>query len=218
MLGVLKAVCGSFTPYRNLKSCSQLSRGCNRSEPRGCHYRPTGEFVRGREVHRSSVDILQSLHHAIALMEPLARGKGVVLTTAKSEGIPIVLADPIQIEQVIVNLLANAIDAVAVLPERKRRVTVNVQVSDAGAVEVVVNDGGYGVPPELRDKLFEAFVSTKKDGLGVGLTISRTIIRATWRQDLDGASRAVRNVLPFYGAVGQYEKRVSSCRLIQRSS
>ena len=163
------------------------------------------------------MDILQSLHHAIALMEPLARGKGVVLTTAKSEGIPIVLADPIQIEQVIVNLLANAIDAVAVLPERKRRVTVNVQVSDAGAVEVVVNDGGYGVPPELRDKLFEAFVSTKKDGLGVGLTISRTIIRA-WRQDLDGASRAVRNVRPLYGAVGQYGKRVSSCRLMQRSS
>ena len=136
------------------------------------------EFVRGRDVHRSSVDILQSLHHAIELMDPLARGKGVILRSKVSKGIPIVQADPIQIEQVIVNLVANAIDAVAELPEGTRQVTVSAHLSEAGAVEVVVQDGGHGVPPELRETLFEAFVSTKKDGLGVGLTISRTIIRA----------------------------------------
>ena len=136
------------------------------------------EFVRGRDVHRSSVDILQSLHHVIDLMDPLARGKGVILRSKVSKSIPIVQADPIQIEQVIVNLVANAIDAVAELPEGTRQVTVSAHLSEAGAVEVVVQDGGHGVPPELRETLFEAFVSTKKDGLGVGLTISRTIIRA----------------------------------------
>ena len=64
------------------------------------------------------------------------------------------------------------------LPERKRRVTINAHLTKAGTVEVVVHDSGLGVPLELRDKLFEAFVSTKKDGLGMGLSISRSIIRA----------------------------------------
>ena len=71
------------------------------------------EFVRGREPHRSSVDILQSIRHVTELMGSSARGKGVSLTTSTSKDIPSVLADPIQIEQVIVNFVANAIDAVA---------------------------------------------------------------------------------------------------------
>ncbi len=87
------------------------------------------EFVRGREVHRSSVDILQSVRHAVELMQPLARGKGVILAIKAGPGIPIVHADAIQIEQVIVNLVANAIDAVAELPERRRRVTVSAHLS-----------------------------------------------------------------------------------------
>ena len=201
------------------------------------------EFVRGREVHRSSVHILQSVRHAVELMQPLARGKGVILAIKAGPGIPIVHADPIQIEQVIVNLVANAIDAVAELPERRRRVTVSAHLSggerEAGTphatageetemshggcappslpreVEVAVHDGGHGVPPGLRDKLFDAFVSTKKDGLGVGLTISRTIVRA-WREDLDGASRTARHVLPLHGAVGLNGKGISVCRLTQR--
>ena len=136
------------------------------------------EFVRGREAHRSSVDILQSIRHVTELMDSLARGKGVSLTTRTSKDIPNIQADPIQIEQVIVNLVANAIDAVSELPERRRQVTINAHLSKAGAVEVVVHDSGHGVPLELRDKLFEAFVSTKKDGLGMGLSISRSIILA----------------------------------------
>src|SRR3546814_15377481 len=87
-----------------------------------------------------------------------------------------VLVDKTQIQQVLINLVRNAIDAMADCPVR--RLSVSSRPGPSGFVQVVVADTGPGVTPEIADKLFTAFVSTKPDGMGLGLSICRTIISA----------------------------------------
>lgn len=136
------------------------------------------EFVRGREPRRSSVDVDQLLCQAVDLLQPLARDKCVTLKFERSDGLPLIQADPVQIEQVVVNLVANAIDAVSDLPAERRAVTLGSRLSDAGVVEIVVQDHGKGIAKELEGSLFETFTTTKEGGLGVGLAISRSIVHS----------------------------------------
>jgi two-component system, LuxR family, sensor kinase FixL len=139
------------------------------------------EFIRSRDVQRSRIDILQSINRAIELMTPLAGSKSAHLHSAlQSSGtIPDVWADPIEVEQVVANLIANAIDAVSDRPPADRDVRLYVALSsNALEVETVVRDAGSGIPASIRNRLFQPFVSTKKDGLGVGLTICRSIVES----------------------------------------
>ena len=92
--------------------------------------------------------------------------------------LPLIQADPIQVEQIVVNLVANAVDAVSGLPPERRKVTIAGRLAETGSVEIAVRDHGWGVPEDLRDKLFEAFVTTKANGLGLGLAISRSIVES----------------------------------------
>ncbi len=87
----------------------------------------------------------------------------------------LVAVDPIQLQQVVINLIRNAVEAVAGAP--RPDILVSAQRSAAG-VEIRIEDSGPGIPPEMMDILFEAFASSKPDGMGVGLSISRTIIEA----------------------------------------
>jgi len=136
------------------------------------------EFVRGREPRRSNVDVEQLLHQSLDLVGPLARDKGVTLKFESHDSLPVIEADRVQVGQVVVNLVANAIEATSELSADRRIVVLGGRLSDTGVVEITVRDCGRGVAKELEGKLFEAFASTKENGLGVGLAISRTIIRS----------------------------------------
>ena len=85
--------------------------------------------------------------------------------------------DRVQIQQTIVNLLSNAVEAVQASPVESRRMTVRTSVRD-DAVEVAVSDRGAGLTPGSEAEIFEPFVSTKPEGLGMGLSIARTIVEA----------------------------------------
>jgi two-component system sensor kinase FixL len=87
----------------------------------------------------------------------------------------LVAVDPIQIQQVVINLIRNAVEAVLEAPRREIFVSTR---AAAGAVQLCVEDTGPGIPPAMMDALFEAFISSKPDGMGVGLSISRTIVEA----------------------------------------
>ena len=87
----------------------------------------------------------------------------------------LVAVDPIQLQQVVINLIRNAVEAVLDAP--RREILVSTRLA-GGAVELRVDDSGPGIPPGMSDSLFEAFTSSKPDGMGVGLSISRTIIEA----------------------------------------
>jgi two-component system, LuxR family, sensor kinase FixL len=100
----------------------------------------------------------------------------------------------------VVNLLTNAMDAVADLPAERRKVVVGGNTPAAGGVEVMVRDHGPGIAPEIKDKLFEPFVTTKADGLGVGLAISRSIVEShggrIWVVDLEPHGAAFHFTIP----------------------
>ncbi len=90
---------------------------------------------------------------------------------------PIVMGDPVQLEQVVVNLVTNALDAMAEVQGRPRRLTVG-SARDGDRVMVTVEDSGSGVTADEVPQLFESFYTTKEGGIGVGLAISRSIIEA----------------------------------------
>jgi two-component system sensor kinase FixL len=89
-------------------------------------------------------------------------------------GLPPVLIDKVQVQQVVINLVRNAIEAMAVVP--RRALAVSTDTADDGMVRVSIADTGPGLPPEVASQLFQPFVTTKQKGMGLGLSISRSII------------------------------------------
>ena len=117
--------------------------------------------------------------HVLELMEPELKHNQVSVNLDLDESLPNVSADPIQIEQVVLNLVKNAADAVSEHGNGNRAVTIATAASDRGQVELAVSDSGAGVPAENRDRVFDAFFTTKPDGMGMGLAISRSLVERT---------------------------------------
>jgi C4-dicarboxylate-specific signal transduction histidine kinase len=115
---------------------------------------------------------------ALELAQPEAREAGVSLELAPGAALPRVRADRLLIEQVALNLVRNAIDAVQGLADERRRVTIATGLDAQGDAELCVADLGEGVPEEARARLFDAFVTTKPGGLGLGLAICRSVVEA----------------------------------------
>ena len=135
-------------------------------------------FLRRGNPQRKYTDVNRIVHEAVELADLEARQKEVTLRLDLSDDLPPVLADMVQIEQVVLNLLHNAIEAIDDARSPKREVTVRTNVTPNGRVEVTVCDTGPGLPAESADRLFEAFFTTKPDGMGMGLSISRSIVEA----------------------------------------
>ena len=101
--------------------------------------------------------------------------RGVALRKELAPALPPVVGDPVQLQQVLVNLIVNAMDAQSDIPQSRRYVTVSSRRCDEG-IEVAVRDGGCGIPPEKISLLFESFFSDKHEGMGLGLSIARTFV------------------------------------------
>jgi len=114
----------------------------------------------------------------LTLLQAEAASKGVSLATEFEPGLPRIRADAIQLQQVILNLALNGIEAMRGQPEGKRQLVIRCRRANEGEVEVVVSDSGSGIDPKLLPRIFDAFVTSKPDGMGLGLSISRTIVEA----------------------------------------
>jgi len=114
----------------------------------------------------------------VALAEQDAARYGVSLEVNVPPDVPLVRGDRVQISQVLLNLVVNGIDAVSAADGKERKVRIEAARSGAGRVEVTVLDSGTGIAPELLPRLFDAFVTTKPGGLGIGLALSRSIVQA----------------------------------------
>ena len=102
----------------------------------------------------------------------------VTATAVVAPNLPLVLADRVQVQQVLLNLILNACEAMSAIPARERRVSLIVNNDARNNVQFSIRDCGTGIAPELIHRLFEPFVTTKPEGLGLGLSISRTIVAA----------------------------------------
>jgi signal transduction histidine kinase len=114
-------------------------------------------------------EVAQMLHTELRLRDT-------ELQLALAPALPSVVADGVQVQQVVLNLLVNALESLQAVPARQRRVVVSTARQDAGHVAVTVHDNGPGLRGAVPERLFEPFFSTKPQGLGVGLAISRSII------------------------------------------
>jgi C4-dicarboxylate-specific signal transduction histidine kinase len=133
-----------------------------------------GLFTR-KEMVAESVDLNAATREVIALTASELRRGGVVVREELAHSLPAVTGDRVQLQQVILNLLLNATDALSGVNDRPRELVVRT-VLDEGGVCVSVQDSGVGFAPEDRDRLFEAFYTTKAQGMGIGLSVSRSVI------------------------------------------
>ncbi len=136
------------------------------------------QFTRKQTGHRTLADLNQLVREMIALVRSEAREHRSVLQLDLAEDLPEILVDTIQIEQVILNLLRNAMEALETVPDGPRVLSVQTTGSGAGVVELAVADTGPGLVRESHDQLFDPFFTTKPSGLGLGLSISRSIVTA----------------------------------------
>ncbi len=132
------------------------------------------EFVGRGESEKRLIDLNAVVEEAAALALSGSLSEGIDLRLDLAEGLGKVLADHVQIQQVMVNLVRNAADAMSGHDERE--LLVSTAMLGRSLVEVVVADRGPGVSAEVADRLFEPFVTTKRDGMGMGLSICRSII------------------------------------------
>jgi len=162
-------------------------------------------FVKNREVKREPVNCARLLEDLRTLAETDARLHNIRLRLDCQEPLPTVYADPIQLQQVILNLVRNAIDAMVDAPEDRREVVLMTREATDGEVEVTVADHGTGLAPEATEHLFNPFFTTKASGTGLGLAISRSIVRAhggrLWHTPNDGCGVRFHFTLPVSPAV-----------------
>jgi signal transduction histidine kinase len=136
-------------------------------------------FVERGQPHYNTVEVADLIEDLRLLIYGDVSARAVVVEVAMEDRNLAVLGDRIQLQQVLLNLVRNGIEAVSTLPLSKRFVHVTIKRSTyAGAIEFQVRDSGPGVPEELADGLFEPLRSSKPEGLGLGLSICRTIVEA----------------------------------------
>lgn len=135
-------------------------------------------MVQKSPPHKQWIDINDALSEVLTLVGSQAERHHVSIDSSLSDDMPPVWADRVQVQQVILNLVMNAIEAMADTPDGLRRIAVGSSLVGDTTVHVSVRDHGSGVSPEECDRLFEAFHSTKPNGLGMGLAISRGIVQA----------------------------------------
>jgi len=124
------------------------------------------------------VDVNETIREVIALARSEVQRNGVVLEAQFSDDVPLIFADRIQMQQVILNLMINAIEAMSGDGEGPRELWVSSRKVDSKEVLIAVRDSGPGLDPRSVDRLFHAFYTTKPQGMGMGLAISRSIVEA----------------------------------------
>ena len=135
-------------------------------------------LLRKHELAPQSIEINEEVEEVLKLLSVDAAERKVALKFDRTANLPRVWCDPVHLQQVVLNLIMNSMEAMAGLPEAKREVIIRTRPSDNGMVKIAVADCGPGIPDGRLAELFEPFFSTKKNGMGMGLSIARTIVEA----------------------------------------
>jgi two-component system, LuxR family, sensor kinase FixL len=163
-------------PLDEARLDQMIEQAADQSLRAGQIIRRLREFVSKGEADRSIESLPKLLEEAGALAMVGARDLGVRLLYRVDKQVDLVLADKVQIQQVVLNLMRNAIEAME--NAARRDLVVGAVPAAGGMVEVFVSDTGHGISPAVAAQLFQAFTTTKQQGMGVGLSICRTIVEA----------------------------------------
>lgn len=131
-----------------------------------------------KELSPESMDLNDATREVTSLTLSEMQRNRVILRQELADNLPLITGDRIQLQQVILNLLRNASDAMSAVDDRPRELLVKTELEDGDGIRLSVQDTGVGFKPEVADRLFQPFYTTKSDGMGIGLSISRSIIEA----------------------------------------
>jgi signal transduction histidine kinase len=120
----------------------------------------------------------EATREVIALSLSELQRNRVILRTELADDLPLVTGDRVQLQQVILNLIRNASDAMSAVDDRPRHLLIRTEREEEDRVRLSAKDAGVGFDPKAMDRLFEAFYTTKNDGMGIGLSVSRSIIES----------------------------------------
>jgi len=155
-----------------------LEEVCQQAERAGEILRHVRDFVRKSELQMKPSDINQIVRAVVKFTELEARQQGATVRLSLDAELPPVRADSIMIEQVICNLVRNAVEAMAEADSPRREITIRTQPIDGDTVEIKIGDTGPGIAGAVIDQVFDQFFTTKQQGVGMGLSISRSIIES----------------------------------------
>ena len=136
------------------------------------------DLARKADPARTPVNINKLIREALRLVDRELREHRITLRLRLDDSVPSLLCDPIQMQQVTINLVMNACESMSTTSKRERVVEITNSYTEKREVVVVISDTGPGIDPQVAGRLFESFFSTKKNGLGVGLSICRSIVEA----------------------------------------
>jgi C4-dicarboxylate-specific signal transduction histidine kinase len=160
-------------------------------------------FVRKGHGHHAEADLNQVVSEAVALADLEARRENVRLMFEPSRELAPVRVDRVQVEQVVLNLVRNSIEALRDVERGPREVQVRTAQLPMRRIEVSVHDSGPGIAPRMAERIFEPFYSTKAEGMGIGLAICRSIVEnhggRLWLDGGHGAGATFRFQLPAAG-------------------
>jgi PAS domain S-box-containing protein len=160
---------------------------------------------------REKLDLNETLRQVLALVGDEAKRKSVMIRTQFADDLSPVSGDQVQLQQVVLNLAMNAIEAMSSIGERPRELVIGTRNLECDQVQVTVEDSGVGLEPNTMQKIFEPFYTTKPTGMGMGLSISRSILQAhggrLWATAKDGPGTI------FYFTLPKYQKDESNAKV-----
>jgi C4-dicarboxylate-specific signal transduction histidine kinase len=175
-------------PDANLAAISDILADIKRDDLRANEIvRRLRTLMRKRDLKLELVDINSLIDHVVMLIRADANRRSVIVKTEFAPGLPFLAADPIHLQQVFLNLMINAMDAMSDVPPTARWLEIQTHSDALGNVAVSIMDTGHGMSDEQLRRAFESFFTTKEAGMGLGLSIARSILQAH-----GGAIRAER--------------------------
>jgi C4-dicarboxylate-specific signal transduction histidine kinase len=145
------------------------------------------------------LDLNEVIAESVALVQREIHNHRAALQLDLASNLPAVVADRVELQQVVINLIANSVQAMAAVPDRPRHLVVR-SFAQADEVVVSVRDSGIGIDPSSMNRLFNAFFTTKADGMGMGLSICRSIIQShggrIWASNNTGPGMTFQFALP----------------------
>ncbi len=178
------------------------------------------QFVRKEQPERSIISINNLINDVLMFVKSEARKSNVKIICNMDKNIPRILAQPIQIEQVLLNLLKNSIEALQTIDKENKIVTITTEIAGDNALIVTVEDNGPGIDGNIKEGLFDPFITSKNSGLGLGLSISQGIIESHHGKlylhtGKKSAGTVFRFALPVVSKVEEIDKTVTSKNLVR---
>lgn len=190
-------------PIANTATLSDILADIKRDDLRAHEIvRRLRSLLRKREMRQERHDLNALVSNSVALLRADAIRRNVLVTFDLEQGLPQVYVDPVHLQQVVLNLLLNAMDAMVETPTGERTLGVQTRLMPQSAIEIAVYDSGHGMTREQLTRAFDSFFTTKEGGMGLGLSIARSIVHAhggtIWAENRDGGGTIFRVRIPLH--------------------